>query len=208
MRIWRCLGAHQFSPSTTIDERCHLTQGTVAVVISVRFVGPVRRRGARRWTAHLPIGDAARRSDRVGDGHRFVLPAISFITDLLRQATPSPVITAVGSRPFGAAPRCQAPISRPLRAVLDPLIVIKKHRSSLSGNTVQPHVGVGGITAPFLHAPRYGGYRATLNGWAPLERGGTHAPTNGRTCGCSHLRSDRRVRAQQATPSRRRPPDR
>ncbi|MGB8503002.1 hypothetical protein, partial [Mycobacterium sp.] len=73
-------------------------------------------------------------------------------------------------------------------------IVIKKHRSSLSGNTVQPHVGVGGITAPFLHVPRYGGISRTLIGWARLEWGGTHAPTNGRTCGCSHLRSDRRVR--------------
>ena len=56
---------------------------------------------------------------------------------------------------------------------------------------------VGGITAPFLHVPRYGGYRATLIGWAPLEWGGTHAPTNGRTCCCSHLRSDRRVRQHQ-----------
>src|SRR5258708_11853088 len=66
--------------------------------------------------------------------------------------------------PSAAALRGQAPIAGPLIAVLDPPIVIKKHRSSLSGNTVQPHVGVDGITAPFLHAPRYGGYRATLNG--------------------------------------------
>src|ERR1700752_3233146 len=82
--------------------------------------------------------------------------------------------------PSAAALRGQAPI------------VIKKHRSSLSGNTVQPHIGVDGITAPFLHAPRDGGYRATLNGWARLEWGGTHAPTKRRTC--SHLRSGRRVR--------------
>ena len=41
-----------------------------------------------------------------------------------------------------------APIARQLRAVLDPPIVIKKHRSSLPRNTVQIHVGVGGITAP------------------------------------------------------------
>src|SRR5882757_8090316 len=38
--------------------------------------------------------------------------------------------------PSAAALRGQAPIVGPLRAVLDPSIVIKKHRSSLSGNTV------------------------------------------------------------------------
>src|SRR6516225_6240292 len=31
-------------------------------------------------------------------------------------------------------------------------------------------------------------------GLAQLAWGGTHAPANGRTCGCSHLRFDRRVR--------------
>jgi hypothetical protein len=59
--------------------------------------------------------------------------------------------------PSAAALRGQAPIAGPVRAALDPSIVIKKHRSSLSGNTVQLHVGVDGLTAPFLHAPRYGG---------------------------------------------------
>ena len=62
----------------------------------------------------------------------------------------------------------------------------------------------GGITSPGIIAPlvfmcrrlRCGGYRATLLGWALLEWGGTHALTNGRTCWCSHLRSDRRVRQQ------------
>jgi hypothetical protein len=105
-----------------------------------------------------PIGDPARRSDRVGDGNRFFLPAISFITDLLRPGdTIRPVITAAGSRPFGCRPARAGTNRRMLRAVLDAPIVIKKHRSSLSGNTVQPHVGVDGLTAPFLHVPRYGG---------------------------------------------------
>src|SRR5215213_8761469 len=40
---------------------------------------------------------------------------------------------------------------------LDPPIVIKKHRSSLSGNAVPHYVGVGGNSAPFLHVPRSGG---------------------------------------------------
>jgi hypothetical protein len=52
-----------------------------------------------------PIADAARRSDRVGGGNRFFLPAISFITDLLRPGgTIPPVIAAAGSRPFGCRP--------------------------------------------------------------------------------------------------------
>jgi hypothetical protein len=97
-----------------------------------------------------------------GGGNRFCLSATSFITDLPRQATLFPRLSRRLARvPSAAARRGQAPIAGPLRAVLDPPIVIKKHRSSLSGNTVQPHVGVGGITAPFLHVPflhvpRYG----------------------------------------------------
>jgi hypothetical protein len=45
-----------------------------------------------------------------------------------------------------------------------------------------------------LHAPRRGGHRAALIGWARPQWGGTHAPTNGRTWCCGDLHSDRRVR--------------
>jgi hypothetical protein len=70
-----------------------------------------------------------------------------------------------------------------------PFIVTKKHR--------QFHIGLDDIAAPFLHVPRNGGYRATLIGWAPRQWRGTHAPTNARSCRCSHLRSDRRVQQHQ-----------
>ncbi len=45
-----------------------------------QFVGEELGAGLRT----CPIGDAARRSVRVGDGNRFFLPAISFVTDLFR----------------------------------------------------------------------------------------------------------------------------
>ena len=147
-----------------------------------------------RTAAHLAHNRRGIPSDGVstqprcpwGGGSRFRVPAISFITDLPGQPGDTIPVRYHGG---GLASLGLPP--------LDPPIVIKKHRSSLSGNAVQPYVGVGGITAPFLHVPRYGGYRATLIGWARLEWGGTYAPTNGRTCGCSHLRSDRRVRQQK-----------
>jgi hypothetical protein len=66
-----------------------------------QFVGEELGVGLRT----CPIADAARRSDRVGGGNRFFLPAISFITDLLRPGgTIPPVIAAAGSRPFGCRP--------------------------------------------------------------------------------------------------------
>ena len=66
-----------------------------------------------------------------------------------------------GTRRLARVPRLPAHASPTRRtdptlgAVLDPRIVIKKHRSSLSGNTVQPHACVGGITDHFFT------YRAT-----------------------------------------------
>ena len=61
--------------------------------------------------------------------------------------------------------------SHTARSCARPTNRYQETRSSLSGNTVQPHAGVGGITGPFLHVPRYGGYRATLIGWAAgMER--------------------------------------
>jgi PknH-like extracellular domain len=58
----------------------------------------------------------------------------------------------------GTTQSCARPINRYQET---PFIVTKKHR--------QFHIGVGGITAPFLHVPRNGGYRATLIGWARLQ---------------------------------------
>ena len=113
------------------------------------------------------------RGDCVG-GNRFCLSVISFIADLPFQAT----LFHPLSRRLACVPWLPARASTTRRTCrtplgLEPRIVIKKHRSSLSGNTVQHHAGVSGITAPFLHVPRYGGYRATLIGWVRLERGGT-----------------------------------
>ena len=54
--------------------------------------------------------------------------------------TRAPAITAAGSRSLGCPRGGQAPIAGPLRIVLAPTIVIR--------NTVRPHVGVDGLTAP------------------------------------------------------------
>jgi len=112
-----------------------------------QFVGEELGAGLRT----RPIGDAARRSDRVGDGNRFFLPAISLIRDLLRSGdTIRPVIAAAGSRPFGCRNAragtnrrtVQSCARRTNRYQETAFIVIRKHR--------QLHVGVVGLTAPFF----------------------------------------------------------
>ena len=118
-------------------------------VISRRDGGSGHQREVRRPSssarpsaldcAPAPSGDAARRSDRDGGGNRFFLPAISFITDLLRPGdTIHPVSRRLARVPSAAALRGQAPIAGPPRAVLDapnryqetPFIVTRKHRST------------------------------------------------------------------------------
>ena len=43
-------------------------------------------------------------TSRVGGGNRFFLPAISFITDLLRPGDTIPPVITADSRPFGCRP--------------------------------------------------------------------------------------------------------
>jgi Protein of unknown function (DUF3375) len=114
-----------------------------------------------------PIGEAARRPDRVGGGNRFFLPAISFITDLLRPGgTIPPVITPAGSRPFGCRPTragtdrrtAQSCARRTNRYQETPFIVIRKHRSTSRRRrrpycTISSRAALWGITR---HAERLG----------------------------------------------------
>jgi hypothetical protein len=77
--------------------------------------------------------------------------------------------------------------------LLDPPIVIKKHvhryqETPVNSRRRRRHYCTISLTR------RVTGISRHAERWAPLDWGETHAPTNGRTCGCSHLRSDPRVR--------------